>query len=109
MKSSSKLIACGCIALSTACWAAMPAAPSDGPRAARDTPTGLADRVRNALHSAPYLYDGHVEVSVENGNVVLNGFVLSEWDLLDTIRIANDAAKPHRVIDNLSIEVGGRR
>jgi osmotically-inducible protein OsmY len=69
----------------------------------------LEKRVRVALHSDPYFYDRHVTVSVENGAVVLQGFVSSEWDLLDAIRIASKAAGDRRVIDNLSIELGGGR
>ena len=69
----------------------------------------LRKRVEAALHSDPYFYDAHVTVSVEKGDVLLGGFVSSEWDLLDAIRIARKAAGDRRVIDNLSIELGGRR
>jgi osmotically-inducible protein OsmY len=69
----------------------------------------LAKRVQDALHLNPYFYDKHVSVSVENGAVVLHGFVSSDWDLLDAIRIANSAAGDRRVVDNLSIEMGGGR
>ena len=67
----------------------------------------LERRVQVALHSDPYFYDRHVTVSVDNGAVVLQGFVSSEWDLLDAIRIANKAAGDSRVIDDLSIKLGG--
>jgi osmotically-inducible protein OsmY len=66
-------------------------------------------RVKDALHSDPYFYDAHVTVSVDNGDVVLRGFVSSEWDLRDAVRIASKAAAHRRVIDNLSIEQGGNR
>ena len=69
----------------------------------------LRERVQAALHSDPYFYDAHVTVSVKNGNVLLSGFVSSEWDLLDAIRIARKAAGNRRVIESLSIELGGRR
>ena len=69
----------------------------------------LAKRVRNALHSDPYFNDEHVTVSVENGAVVLRGFVSSEWDLRDAIRIASRAAGDKRVVDNLSMKLGGAR
>jgi osmotically-inducible protein OsmY len=69
----------------------------------------LRARVQAALLSDPYFYDEHVTVSVQNGDVHLRGFVSSDWDLLDAIRIARKAAGQNRVIDNLSIEVGGRR
>jgi osmotically-inducible protein OsmY len=69
----------------------------------------LAKRVKNALHSDPYFDDEHVTVSVENGAVVLRGSVGSEWDLRDAIRIASRAAGDKRVVDNLSLKLGGSR
>ena len=69
----------------------------------------LKDNVDNALSSDPYFYGAHVTVSVENGNVVLRGFVFSDWDLRDAIRIATRAACGRRVVDDLTIEVAGRR
>jgi osmotically-inducible protein OsmY len=69
----------------------------------------LAKRVKDALHSAPYFNDEHVTVSVENGAVVLRGFVTSDWDLRDAIRIARRAAGDKRVVDNLSMKLGGAR
>jgi osmotically-inducible protein OsmY len=69
----------------------------------------LRERVQAALHADPYFYDEHVNVTVEQGAVVLSGFVLSDWDLQEAIRIAGKAAGDKRVIDNLSIKQGGRR
>jgi hypothetical protein len=69
----------------------------------------LMKRVKAALHADPYFYDEHVTVSVEQGVVVLRGFVFSDWDLRDAIRIAGKAAGDRRVVDNLSIKQGGRR
>ena len=69
----------------------------------------LRKRVKDALHSDPYFYDEHVSVSIENGAVVLRGFVSTEWDLRDAVRIASKAAAHRRVIDTLSIEQGGIR
>jgi len=69
----------------------------------------LRARVESALHSDPYFYDEHVTISVEKGDVLLGGFVSSDWDLLDALRIARKAAGNRRVIDNLSIELGGRK
>jgi osmotically-inducible protein OsmY len=61
------------------------------------------------LHADPYFYDRHVTVSVENGAVVLRGFVFSDWDLRDALRLAKQAAGDSQVVDNLSIKEGGRR
>jgi osmotically-inducible protein OsmY len=69
----------------------------------------LRKRVKDALHSDPYFYDEHVTVSIEGGAVVLHGFVSSAWDLRDAMRIASQAAGDRRVIDNLSIKLGGGR
>ena len=69
----------------------------------------LQKRVQGALHSDPYFYDRHVTVSVENGDVMLRGFVASAWDLQDAIRIASKAAGDRRVVDDLSIKLGGAR
>jgi osmotically-inducible protein OsmY len=69
----------------------------------------LRKRVKDALHSDPYFYDEHVTVSIDNGTVVLRGFVSSDWDLRDAIRIAREAAGDRRVVDNLSIKQGGGR
>lgn len=69
----------------------------------------LAKRVKAALHAAPYFYDEHVTVSVERGTVVLRGFVFSDSDLQDAIRIASKAAGDVPVVDNLSIKQSGRR
>jgi osmotically-inducible protein OsmY len=69
----------------------------------------LRNRVQTALHLDPYFYDTHVRVSVENGSVVLNGFVFSDWDLRDALRIARKAAGNTPVVDNLTIKEGGRR
>jgi osmotically-inducible protein OsmY len=69
----------------------------------------IRGRVETALHSDLYFYDAHVTVSMEKGDVLLGGFVSSDWDLLDAMRIARKAAGNRRVVDNLSIELGGRK
>jgi hypothetical protein len=68
----------------------------------------LRNRVQTALHIDPYFYDEHVTVSVENGSIVLRGFVFSGWELQDALRIARKAAGNTPVVDNLSIKEGGR-
>jgi osmotically-inducible protein OsmY len=95
---------------------AVPAAAQNAvlPMASQSYSAVLTDRelemhVKGALHAAPYLYDKHVSVSVENGAVVLSGIVFSDSDLVDAIRIAGKAAGGRRVVDNLSIDRNGRR
>jgi osmotically-inducible protein OsmY len=82
---------------------------SAAPGANVTTDEELRARVQAALHSDPYFYDRHVSVSVDKGVVSLNGFVFSDWDLHDALRIARRAAGENRVVDDLSIEVGGLR
>ena len=68
----------------------------------------LSRRVQAALHADPYFYDRHVSVSVDKGAVVLHGIVFSEWDLRDAMRIARQAADRRLVVDDLTIQLGGR-
>ena len=83
------------------------ATPAGAQNAAADEE--LRQRVTAALHADPYFYDEHVSVSIEKGVVVLRGFVASDWDLRDAIRIAGHAAGGRPVIDNLTIKQGGNR
>jgi hypothetical protein len=63
----------------------------------------LVARVKAALHADPYVNDTHIEVIMENGNVVLTGLVEDNGALLDAVQIANKAADGRKVIDALSI------
>jgi osmotically-inducible protein OsmY len=69
----------------------------------------LQFRVKSALSSDPYLYTRHIDVSVKNGQVVLSGFVGSDWELDKARRVAQEAARPAKVVDNIEIKEGGRR
>jgi hypothetical protein len=79
-----------------------------GPNAITATQLSPADEqlvgtVQAALHADPYLYDKHIEVSIEHGNVALRGFVMNDWDLINAKKIAFKAAGGIRVIDYLTI------
>jgi hypothetical protein len=63
----------------------------------------LADQVQAALHADPFFYDRHVTVSVEQGKVVLRGFVSNGGDLNRAKSIAAKAAGGRPVVDYLSI------
>jgi osmotically-inducible protein OsmY len=90
--------------------AAAPVPTTTATAQAADSPNeALRQRVTTALHADPYFYDKHVTVSVEKGVVVLRGFVFSDWDLRDALRLARKAAGDVPVVDNLSIKEGGRR
>jgi osmotically-inducible protein OsmY len=79
---------------------------------AQNTLAPMDEKVRKevqaALHASPYFYDRHVTVSMENGSVVLRGFVFSDWDLRQALSIAQKAADYRTVVDNLTIKEGGR-
>ena len=83
--------------------------PVTGTPAAGTTDEELAEKVHTALQSDKYFFGKHVTVSVEKGDVVLRGFVLTSWDMRDAVRIAQKAAGDRRVVNNLSLKVGGRR
>jgi osmotically-inducible protein OsmY len=85
------------------------AAASETQGANQSADENLRNRVKTALHVDPYFYDAHVTVSVENGSVILHGFVFSDWELRDALRIARKAAGDIPVVDNLSIKEGGQR
>lgn len=63
----------------------------------------LAARVKAALRADPYVNDLHIDVFVENGDVVLKGLVEDERALLDVLDIARKAAEGHKVIDTITI------
>jgi osmotically-inducible protein OsmY len=69
----------------------------------------IRERVRVALHADQYFYDKHVTVSMEHGDVVLQGIVFGDWDLRVALRIASTAACNRRVIDQLKLVTGGYR
>lgn len=88
------LITAGC-AIDRPARVAVQASPAD---------VELAATVQQALHDDPYLYDRHIEVSIEHGNVVLRGFVANGADLLNAKRIALQAAGGRHIVDDLSIK-----
>jgi osmotically-inducible protein OsmY len=89
--------------LASSAWAAS-AAQAPDPSADR----ALQTRVEQALHEND-LFDRHIEVSVESGRVVLRGFVYSDWDLTDALRIARRVSGEHRIVDELTIKTGAVR
>jgi osmotically-inducible protein OsmY len=69
----------------------------------------LRERVRAALHAEPYLYARHINIAVKGDAVVLSGFVFSDWELLDALRVAREASGNRPVVDHLSLERDFRR
>ncbi len=77
-----------------------PASPAQAPVA---SDAELAARVKAALRAASYVNDTHIEVVIENGNVVLTGLVEDNRALLDALAVAKKAADGRNVIDAMSI------
>jgi osmotically-inducible protein OsmY len=77
--------------------------PGVNQRAAAGGDSSTAARVKAALTSDPNLDAKHVDVSVEKGDVVLQGFVQSNQDLTHATRIATRAAGDHKVVNHLTI------
>jgi hypothetical protein len=90
-------------------WCGAAAAAGEAPAKTTPADQRLQEEVTDALESDRYFYSAHVNVSVRNGVIVLHGFVFSDWDLRDAIRIATRAGAGNRVVDDLAIELGGRR
>lgn len=61
-------------------------------------------RVKQALQSDSSLDSRHIDVAVEHGDVVLNGFVQDNRDLLSAGRAATKAASGRKIINHLSIK-----
>jgi osmotically-inducible protein OsmY len=87
---------------------AMTAMAAD-PDASETADQALVERVQAALQADPYVFNKHIRVSVENGAVILKGFVFSDWDMRSAVRVATKAADGRRVVNNLSIKAMERR
>jgi hypothetical protein len=64
----------------------------------------LERRVTTALHDDPFFYDEHVTVTVTNGIVHLEGFVLDDDDIRDALRIIRKKfPNAKRVVNELEV------
>jgi osmotically-inducible protein OsmY len=61
-------------------------------------------RVKTALDSNSTFDAKHVDVTMDKGNVVLNGFVQSNRELLHAAQIATKAAGDRKVVNKLTIK-----
>jgi osmotically-inducible protein OsmY len=66
----------------------------------------VKDRVTAALREEQFSDEQHVEVLVENGMVVLRGFVLSDWDRRHAVEAAKKAAGSRKVLDQIHMKEG---
>ncbi len=70
---------------------------------------GVKTRVIAALKAEKFSDVQHVEVSLENGAVILRGFVQSDWDRRHALEAARSAAGGLNVIDNIHMKEGAAR
>jgi len=67
----------------------------------------MADRVQAALNADKVLYARHINVQADNGVVRLGGYVWTQPDLEEAIRVAALVPGVNRVVDNLELERAG--
>jgi osmotically-inducible protein OsmY len=98
--------------------AAVPAAPTDSSPAVSagtdQSDTASSDeavkaRVEKALQSAKYSLETHVTVTVNKDEVMLGGFVWSDWDRRHALKIAARAAGGRRIVDSMELKTGEMR
>lgn len=92
--------------MATVCVAAQAQSPlssSDSAQTTQDRGGDMASRVKRALHADPALNDKHIDVSMQNGKVVMTGFVLTSTDMVKAIRAAGKAAGPKNVVNKLTV------
>ena len=78
--------------------------PASSASQAAGPDSDAAAKVKSALTSNPTFDGRHVDVAMDKGNVVLNGFVQSSQALQAATRIATKAAGDHKVVNRLSIK-----
>jgi osmotically-inducible protein OsmY len=66
--------------------------------------TDVASRVQQALQSDPVLDSKHIDVGVDHGDVVLNGFVQDNRALVAAGQVARKAAGDRKVVNHLTIK-----
>ncbi len=66
-----------------------------------------ADRVQAALDADRQLYAKHITVSADGGVVSLGGYVWTQPDLEEALRIAEEVQGVSKVVNDLELERGG--
>jgi osmotically-inducible protein OsmY len=77
---------------------------STSPAKSHGADADLAAHVKQALHSDKSLDDRHVDVAIDHGDVVLNGFVQTSQELLVAAQVAAKAAADHKIVNHLLIK-----
>jgi hyperosmotically inducible periplasmic protein len=98
---------CAAIAVALVCGAVACAA---GPRksdAQQQADNETANRVQLALNSDKVLYARHITIRADDGVVVLGGYVWTQPELLEAIRVASEVPGVAKVVDRIEIDRGG--
>ena len=74
--------------------------------AQRQTDTETVDRVQLALNGDKILYARHITVRVDNGVVDLGGYVWTQPELEEAIRVAGLVRGVTKVVDRMEIDRG---
>jgi osmotically-inducible protein OsmY len=67
----------------------------------------VTKQVESALRADRYVFDEHVTVTTKDGVVTLSGFVLDIWDVFTLKRIVRKMPGVKKVVDQLTLELGG--
>ncbi len=65
-----------------------------------------ADRVQGALTADTMLYSRHITVRADNGVVSLGGYVWTQPELEDAVRVAQSVPGVIKVVDRMEIDRG---
>ena len=76
-------------------------------QAVRESDEEVTKQVEAALRADPYVFDSHVTITTKDGVVTLTGFVLDVWDVFTLKRIVRKMAGVKKVVDQLTLELGG--
>jgi osmotically-inducible protein OsmY len=67
----------------------------------------VANRVQEALNADQQLYARHITVSADGGVISLGGYVWTQPDLEEALRVAGGVQGVSKVINDLELERGG--
>lgn len=95
------------LAMSIVCCAAACAVSAHKTEAQRLADNDMADRVQRALSADQLLYSRHVTVRADDGVVSLGGYIWTQPEQQDAIRIAQSVQGVTKVVDRMEIDRGG--
>lgn len=89
------------------CCAAACAMGAHKTEAQRQADNDTADRVQRALSADQLLYSRHITVRADDGVVSLGGYIWTQPEQQDAIRIAQSVQGVTKVVDRMEIDRGG--